>query len=139
MKLIFQTQIQFCQQLTVSINPRLIHSSSQIVGLSFIIRNGKVFQNRHGRAGSLRRVLIDAPDLAVPQKILLSDNGDAVYHNIAGINGDTAANYVQHGGLSRTVASHHCHKVTILYSQGKILEQTQLVDRAGIVIFMDVL
>ena len=65
MKLIFQSKTKLGELFSVIINTCLISSPSKSVEPSFIVRKRHIFQDRHGRTGSHRWILVHASDLLV--------------------------------------------------------------------------
>ena len=65
MKLIFQSKTKLGELFSVIINTCLIRSPSKSVEPSFIVRKRHIFQDRHGRTGSHRWILVHASDLLV--------------------------------------------------------------------------
>ena len=69
--------------------------------------------------------------------ILLSGNILPVNQDLTGIHRNAPTDNIQHGGLPRTVASNDRDEFTVLHRKVKILEQTDLVDRTGIIVLTD--
>ena len=77
-------------------------------------RNCKILQNCHGRTGTLGRILKYTTDSAVTDIIFLTGNIHSIHQDLSGIHRYTAANDVQHGCLSGTIASDNGNKLAIL-------------------------
>ena len=89
-------------------------------------------------AGPLGGILIHSADPALTDIILLFRNIFSVDQDLAAVHRNASADDVQHGSLTGTITSYDRYKFSVLYRKIEILEQTQLVDRAGIVIFIDI-
>ena len=138
MHFIFQSQIQRSQKLPVIFNSVFIHASSKSKAFSFIVCQRHVFQNGHGRTGSKRRILVHTADLFVSFKLFCICNIPAVQKDIPWLYRNTAADNIQHGSFSRTVAAHHRKKLSILNCKVKAFEQAHFIDCSRIVIFINV-
>lgn len=117
----------------------MVGSSSETISLSLVVRNCKILQNCHGRTGSLGRVLKYTTDSAVTDIIFLTGNIHSIHQDLSGIHRYAAANDVQHGCLSGTIASDNGNKLAILNFQVKIFKQADLVDRTRIIHFVNML
>ena len=89
------------------------------------------------RTGSSGRILVHTAD--PPLTLVLRHIGDVHTADLDGplINRNASADDIQHGSLTRAIASDHRHELSVLDGQIEIPEQAHLIDRTRIVIFVD--
>ena len=132
-----QGEAKACQKLPVVIDPVLVRSPPQVKGFSLGIRQGHVFQNRHIRTGAQGRVLIDPSDHCRPLVLRHLRDLPVVNVELPGIQGDAAADDVQHTGFSGAVGANDGDEFTLFHRKVVILEEAHLVDSPWIIIFAD--
>ena len=136
---IFQTQPQNGKLFLIEIFSCLIHTPAQTEGLALIIRQRHILKHCQIWTGACRRVLIDTPNGAISLKILHFCNILAANQHLSFLNGDAAADDIQHGGFARSITADNRNKFAVVHSQIKILKQQCFGNGAGIIDFFDML
>ena len=139
MKLILKSQIYTCKHLLISIDSCTIRPSSESVCLALVISDCKILKDRHRRAGSLGRILEHAANSSVADEILLLRDINTIHNDGTSINWNRSADNVEHRCLTRSVASDHRYELSVFNFQIKIIKQADLIDRAGIIHFMNMI
>ena len=91
----------------VKFHPLAVGARTQVEGLSLVIGQSHIFQNRHGGAGAHGRVLIHAADALLTLKLRHAGNIFISDFDLSRIQRNAAADQVQHGSFSGTVGAHH--------------------------------
>ena len=137
MKLIFQSEIQRTEQLAVSFFSFFVDTLSKVIGFSFILCHCHIFKDRHGRAGSHRRILKNASDSSHAFIFRHICDIGAVDQNSSFINRNAPTDNIQHGSFSGTVAADNRNKLTVIDFKIKIVEQAHFIDCARIIVFIN--
>ena len=96
--------------------------------LALVVGKGEVFQNGHVRAGTHGGVLVNTAYLFVAHEILLLVDALAAYKAVATVDGNRAADYIEHRGLAAAVAADDGDKLTVLDGKLKVFKQTHFGD-----------
>ena len=115
----------------------MVRAPAQVIGLAFVIRQREILKHGQVGTGTQSGVLVHPAKAAVPHKFLLVQHAFAVNDDIAALDWNAAADDIQHGSLTRAIASDHRHELSVLDGQIEIPEQAHLIDRTRIVIFVD--
>ena len=83
-------------------------------------------------------ILVHPADPALAYKFRHFCNVLSVYGNSAAVDGNAAADDVQHGSFSGAVAPYDRDKFMVVNGKIKILEQAHFIDCPGVVIFIDI-
>ena len=138
MKLIFQSKTKLGELFSVIINTCLISSPSKSVKPSFIVRKRHIFQDRHGRTGSHRWILVHASDLLVSLVFFYPCDIFSIDQDLSGFYRNTSADDIQHRSFTRTVTSYYRYKFALIDRQIEVLKKTHLIDCTRIIIFVDI-
>ena len=72
-------------------------------------------------------------------EILLLRDINTIHNDGTSINWNRSADNVEHRCLTRSVASDHRYELSVFNFQIKIIKQADLIDRAGIIHFMNMI
>ena len=112
-----------------------MNPTAKSIEFPFVVRQGHIFQDRHGWAGAKGSILIHPSDPAVSHIFLHSGDIFPIHQNPARIHRDTPTENIQHGRFAGSIAAYDRDELAFPDGQVEILKQAHLIYRARIIIF----